>query len=41
MDENPEGKPPFFKNWKGMYLLVLGNLVVMIALFYWISQALK
>lgn len=27
-------KPPFFKNWKQIYLLVIGVLFVMILLFY-------
>jgi hypothetical protein len=31
-------KPPFFKNWKGMYWLVLGNLVFLIILFYIITR---
>jgi len=31
--ENIE-KPPGFKSWKGWYLLVLGNLTLLILLFY-------
>lgn len=27
-------KPPFFKNWKQIYLLVIAVLLVMILLFY-------
>lgn len=33
-DLEAEEKPPFFKKWKGWYLLVLGNLVFLIILFY-------
>lgn len=32
-----DSKPPFFKNWKGIYLLVIGNLIVLILLFYWFT----
>jgi hypothetical protein len=32
--ESEEEKPPFFETWKGMYLLVLGNLLGLIILFY-------
>ncbi len=28
-----EGRPPFFKNWRGMYWLVIINLVVLIVIF--------
>jgi hypothetical protein len=31
--EEQEG-PPFFKRWSGMYWLVIGNLIVLIFLFY-------
>jgi hypothetical protein len=31
-------KPPFFKTWKGMYWLVLGNLAFLITLFYIITK---
>ncbi len=44
-DNRPEGqlpaetdKPPFFKSWKGMYWLVLGNLAFLIILFYIIPR---
>ncbi len=36
-----EDKPPFFKNWKGMYLLVLGNLAVTILIFYLLTVYLR
>lgn len=35
--KDPEG-PPFFKTWKGMYWLVLGNLALMVLLFYAITR---
>ncbi|WP_461489978.1 hypothetical protein [Pontibacter sp. HJ8] len=31
-------KPPFFKSWRGMYWLVLGNLAFLITLFYIITK---
>ncbi|MBX0335245.1 hypothetical protein K3G39_18580 [Pontibacter sp. HSC-14F20] len=31
-------KPPFFKSWKSMYWLVLGNLAFLITLFYIITR---
>ena len=31
-------KPPFFKTWRPLYWLVLGNLALMIAVFYFITQ---
>ena len=34
----PEGKPPFFRTWRGMYLLVLGALVFQILLYYAITR---
>lgn len=30
---------PFFKSWRSLYLFVLGELAVLIGLFYWFSQA--
>lgn len=27
-------RPPFFRRWRTVYLLVLGNLLVLIVLFY-------
>lgn len=40
-EEMPEERPPFFSTWKSMYALVLGNLVLMIVVFYLITIALK
>lgn len=31
-------KPPFFKSWKGMYWLLMINLVVLILIFYFFSR---
>jgi hypothetical protein len=36
-EDNDLGKPPFFNNWKGMYLFVLINLALTILIFYLIS----
>lgn len=36
--ENPLDKPPFFKSWKGMYWLVLGNLAFLIIIFYMLTK---
>lgn len=36
--EELEG-PPFFKRWAGMYALVIGNLIFLIVLFYFITAA--
>lgn len=41
IEEMPEERPPFFKTWKSAYALVLGNLVLMIVVFYLITIALK
>lgn len=30
--------PPFFKSWAGMYWLVIGNLIVLIFLFYLLTS---
>lgn len=35
--EELEG-PPFFKRWAGMYWLVIGNLLLLIFLFYLITE---
>ena len=36
--EVAEGKPPFFKSWTGVYLFVLGNLGLLVGLFYAFTQ---
>ncbi len=32
-----EKKPPFFKSWKSVYIMVLSVLVVLILLFFWFT----
>jgi hypothetical protein len=39
-DDN-EGLPPFFKNWKQVYTSLLVYLGVLIALFYWFSVVFR
>ena len=34
-----EGKPPFFRTWRGAYALVLGVLVVEVVLLAWWSRS--
>jgi len=36
-----EDKPPFFKNWKSMYIFVLANLAVTILVFYLLTTFLR
>lgn len=36
-----EGKPPLFASWRTLYVLVLVNLVVLIALFYAFTKAFE
>jgi len=31
--ENEPDKPPFFRTWKGMYLVVLSTLAILVAFF--------
>ena len=38
MKKKDPNAPPFFRSWTGMYWLVLGNLVLMIVLFYAITR---
>jgi len=41
-DEDLEEKrPPIFKTWRRMYLAVLGNLILLIAIFYFLTKALS
>ena len=37
-EEKPLEKPPIFKSWAGMYWLVLGNLTLLIFLFYILTK---
>jgi len=36
-----EGKPPLVSSWRNLYILVLVNLVVLIALFYGFMRAFE
>ncbi len=36
--QSSEEKPPLFKSWRSAYLLVLGTLALLIAIFYAITQ---
>ncbi|MGB0840136.1 MAG: hypothetical protein ACPGXL_08350 [Chitinophagales bacterium] len=38
-DANEFGRPPFFKTWRGMYVLVIANLALLITFFYWFTNA--
>lgn len=40
-DDQVFDKPPFFKSWKTIYYLVVGNLVLMILLFYLFTVAFQ
>ena len=40
-DNTLSEKPPRFKNWKDIYLLVILNLAVLIVLFYWLTVSLR
>jgi len=33
-----EEKPPILKNWKNLYALVIGTLIVLIILFYFFTK---
>jgi len=39
--DETEGRPPFFKSWKEMYLVVLANLAVTILIFYLLTILLR
>ena len=38
LTDSPEERPPIFRTWRGLYLAVLGNLVLLIAIFYLITR---
>jgi len=40
-DKNKDSKPPIFKSWTGWYLLVIGNLIFLIIVFYLFTIAYK
>ena len=39
-DEN-QGLPSLFKNWNQMYAFVLGELALLVGLFYWFTKAFE
>ena len=41
ISENGIDKPPFFKKWRYLYLVVVLNLALLILLFHFFSQAYK
>lgn len=41
IERNDEGKPPLVSSWRNLYIIVLGNLVVLIALFYAFTKAFE
>jgi len=38
LNDSPEERPPIFRTWRGLYLAVLGNLVLLIAIFYLVTR---
>jgi hypothetical protein len=41
IEREDEGKPPLVSSWRNLYVLVLMNLVVLIALFYAFMKAFE
>lgn len=41
IEREDEGKPPFVSSWRSLYVLVLFNLVMLIALFYAFMKAFE
>jgi len=41
IETGDEGKPPLVSSWRNLYILVLVNLVVLIALFYAFMKAFE
>jgi len=41
IEREDEGKPPLVSSWRNLYVLVLANLVVLIALFYVFMKAFE
>jgi len=41
IEREDEGKPPLVSSWRNLYVLVLVNLVVLIALFYVFMKAFE
>lgn len=40
-DKSKDSTPPIFKSWTGWYVLVLGNLVFLVIIFYLFTLAYK
>ena len=38
LDDSPEERPPIFRTWRRLYLAVLGNLILLIAIFYTMTR---
>jgi hypothetical protein len=41
MQEQEDDKAPFFRNWNTWYALVIGFLLVLISLFYLLTQTFR
>jgi len=41
IERNDEGKPPLVSSWRNLYILVLVNLGVLIAVFYAFTKAFE
>ncbi|WP_420152507.1 hypothetical protein [Siphonobacter sp.] len=38
-NEDRESLPPFIRSWQQLYALVIANLILMIGLFWWFTEA--
>lgn len=38
-EDNQLSTPPYFKSWRSIYIMVLGNLMLMIVLLYFFSTS--
>lgn len=41
MSDTPEEPPPLLGSWRNLYLLVLGNLAVLVLLFWLFSEVYR
>jgi hypothetical protein len=37
-DDHQEDRPPIFRTWRQLYLAVLGNLILLIVIFYVLTR---
>ena len=37
-DDSPQERPPVFRTWRRLYLAVLGNLILLIVIFYILTR---